>query len=241
MMKQGNKLKYKRVLLKLSGEALEGQRDHGIDFSYLKVLGNQIKEVVQLGVELVIVIGGGNFWRYRDFKDSAIERTSSDYMGMIATIMNSIAMQSGLEKMGLKAKAFSAIDVPVILETYYRRKAIEDLEKGTIVVCAGGTGNPYFTTDSAAALRAAELQCEIILKATNVDYVFDKDPNKNKNAKPYKKVSYMEVLEKRLGVMDLSAIAMSRDANIPILVFNLLKKNNIIKAIKGEKVGTLIY
>jgi len=147
--KTNKSVKYKRVLLKLSGEALEGVRDHGIDFEYLKVLCKEIVEVKKLGVEIVIVIGGGNFWRYRDFKDSAIERTSSDYMGMIATVMNSIAMQSCLEKVGLKAKAFSALDLPVLLENFYRRDAIAALEEGCIVISAGGTGNPYFTTDSA--------------------------------------------------------------------------------------------
>jgi len=241
MLKGNSKIKYKRILLKLSGEALEGRRDHGIDFEYLKKLAKEIAEVKALGVEIVMVIGGGNFWRFRDFQDSAIERTNSDYLGMMATIMNSVAMQNCFEKLNVKSKAFSALDFPVVLENYYRRTAVEELMSGAIVICAGGTGNPYCTTDSAAALRAAELNCDIILKATNVDFVYDKDPHKNKDAKAYKKVTYLEVLEKRLQVMDLSAVGMSQDVGIPILVFNLNKSGNILRAVQGKEVGTLIY
>lgn len=234
------KLAYKRILLKLSGEVLEGKLGSGIDFKVLESLCREIGEVKKLGVEIAIVIGGGNFWRYRDFKDSGIDRVHSDYMGMVATVMNAIAMQNAFYKNSIKSRALSAIHMSEVLGTYYRDKALDYLEDGKIVICAAGTGSPFFTTDSAAALRALELRCDVLLKATKVDYVYDKDPKKFKNAKSFKKISYGQVLEKHLGVMDLAAISLCSEAKLPIVVFNLTKKGNIARVVKGEKVGTII-
>lgn len=233
------KMKYKRILLKLSGEFLEGEKGAGIDFSVMDELCKEISDVRKMGTEIAIVLGGGNFWRYRDFKDSAIERVHSDYMGMMATIMNSVALTDHLKKFKVPAVTMSAFKVPVA-EKYNRDKAVELLKQGSVVVCAGGTGNPFFTTDSAASLRALELDCDIFLKATLVDYVYDKDPKKHKDAKKYKKISYDDVVTQRLGVIDLSAVSMCAPEKLPILVFNLAKKGNIKKAVMGEDIGTII-
>ena len=226
-------------MLKLSGEVLGGEKGAGIDFKYLKELCAEVAAVKRLGVEIVIVVGGGNFWRYRDFKDSGLDRVHSDYMGMLATVMNSMAMANAFNKMGVKARAMSAIQMPVVLPSYFRDKALDELEE-EIVICAGGTGSPFFTTDSAAALRALELNCDAIFKATKVDYVYDKDPMKYKDAKSFKKLNYDEVLSRELEVMDLSAISLCKERKLPIVVFNLKKKGNIAKAVKGENIGTLI-
>lgn len=233
-------LKYKRVLLKLSGEVLEGNKGSGIDFEVLNGLCKEVAEIKKMGVEVAIVIGGGNFWRYRDFKDSGLDRVHSDYMGMLATVMNSIAMKEAFVALGLRARALSAINMPLVTENFYRDMAVKYLNDGEIVICAGGTGNPFFTTDTAASLRALELDCDILLKATKVDYVCDKDPSKYKDAKIFKHLSHEEVLKRELEVMDLSAISLACEAKLPILVFNLKKKGNIMKAIKGLEVGTLI-
>jgi uridylate kinase len=235
-----SKIKYKRILLKLSGEILEGKNGYGIDFDTLKNLCEEVKAVQKLGVEVAIVIGGGNIWRYRDFKSSGLDRVNSDYMGMLATIMNSIAMEDQFSKIGIEARALSAINMPVVIGTYLRAKALDYLKKGRVVICAGGTGSPFFTTDSAAALRALELNCDILLKATKVDYVYDKDPHKYKNAKKFTSLSYLEVLKRELEVMDLSAVSLCLERKLPILVFNLNKKGNIARAVQGEKIGTLI-
>lgn len=234
------KLKYKRVMLKLSGEVLEGQKDGGIDFDVLKKLCQEVVEVKKMGVEVVVVIGGGNIWRFRDFKDSGLDRVSSDYMGMLATIMNGMAMQDQFEKLGVEASALSAINMQVVVGTYLRAKALDYLRKGKVVICAGGTGNPYFTTDTAAALRAMELNCDVLLKATKVDYIYDKDPMKFKDARKFTNLSYNYVLSHELGVMDLTAVSLCLEKKLPILVFNLHKKGNIARVVKGEKVGTLI-
>lgn len=234
------KLKYKRILLKLSGEVLEGTQGSGIDFKVLDELCKQVVQVKKMGVEIVIVVGGGNFWRYRNFKDSGLDRVHSDYMGMLATIMNSIAMEHALRKEGIQARALSAIDMPEVLETYLRDKALNYLTEGEILICAGGTGSPFFTTDTTAALRALELKCDIVLKATKVDYVCDKDPAKYKDAKSFKNLTHEEVLTRELEVMDLSAISLCMEAKMPIVVFNLKKSGNIMKVVKGESVGTLI-
>lgn len=231
----------KRILLKLSGETLLGSRKHGIDFSVLQGLAKQVVEVQKKGYEVVIVIGAGNIWRFRDTKDSGIERVASDNMGMLATIMNSVALMSAIEKLGITSRVTSAIDVPQVAEPFIGRRAIRHLEKGRIVICAGGTGNPFFTTDSAAALRALELNCDMLLKATNVKGVYSDDPKKNPKAKLYKKLSFDEVLEKNLKVMDGSAIALCRDGGMPILVFEFdHKKNNIVKVLEGNMQSTLI-
>jgi uridylate kinase len=233
------KLKYKRILLKLSGEVMEGKKGSGIDFNYVNALVKEIAAVKKLGVEIVIVIGGGNFWRYRDFKDSGIDRVHSDYMGMMATIMNSVALRDIFVKHKVKAVAVSSFPVPVV-EGYQRDKALQYLKDKNIVISAGGTGNPFFTTDTASALRALELNCDVFMKATKVDYVYDKDPMKYKNAKLFKKMSYMEVLKRGLEVIDLSAISLCRDNKLPVVVFNLTKKGNIAKVVKGQKVGSII-
>ena len=235
-----DRLAYKRILLKLSGEVLQGKSDGGIDFKVLNELCRQIKEVKKMGVEIAIVIGGGNFWRFKDFEDSGLDRVRSDYMGMLATVMNSIALQEQLKAAGVKARALSAIDMPKVCETFRSCRAIKNLEEGEIVICAGGTGSPFFTTDTTAALRALELKCDVVLKATKVDYVCDKDPAKYKDAKSYKKLSYAEILEKKLEVMDLSAISLCMENRLPIVVFNLKTEGNIKKVVKGESVGTKI-
>lgn len=234
------KLKYKRILLKLSGEVLQGSRDGGIDFKVVRELCQEVADVKKLGVEIAIVIGGGNIWRYRDFKDSGVERVTSDYMGMLATVMNSMALQDQFEKMGIGAPIGSAISMPIVVGQYLRPKALDYLKKGKVLICAGGTGNPYFTTDTAAALRAMELNCDIMLKATKVDYVYDKDPMKYKDAKKFKELSYHEVLSRELQVMDLAAVSLCLEKKLPIMVFNLHKRGNIARVVKGEQVGTLI-
>jgi uridylate kinase len=235
------KPKYKRVMLKLSGEVLQGSGSGGIDNKVLESLCREVIDVKKLGVEIVIVIGGGNIWRYRDFKDTGIDRVTSDNIGMLATIMNATAMQSMFERLGAICRVSSAIDIPQIAEPYLRRKVIRHLEKGRIVICAGGTGSPFFTTDSAAALHALETNCEALLKATNVDGVYDSDPDKFKNAKKFSEITYHQVLEKDLGFMDQSAITLCKESSMPVIVFNLQKKGNIAKAVLGEKVGTLIH
>lgn len=233
------KLAYKRILLKLSGEVLEGDKGFGIDFGTVNKLCKEIIEVKKLGVEIVIVVGGGNFWRFRDFKDSGLDRVKSDYMGMMATVMNAVALADGFKKFKTDARVLSALDVPAV-EKYNRDKGLEYLNEGKIVICAGGTGNPFFTTDTGSSLRALELKCEAFLKATKVDYVYDKDPMKYKDAKSFKKMSYLEVLKRGLEVIDLSAIALCRDNKLPVVVFNLTKKGNIARVVKGDKVGSVI-
>lgn len=235
-----SKLKYSRVLLKISGEVLGGELESGIDFKFLNKLAKEIAEVKKTGVELAIVIGGGNYWRFRDFQHSNLPRVDSDYLGMMATVFNSVALKSELNAIGCPAEVYSALSINQIVEPYLQRKALADLMAGKIVICAGGTGNPFCTTDSAAALRAGELGCQLLMKATNVDFVYDSDPRKNPKAKPYKTISYQEVLEKRLGVMDLGAIATSMEAKMPISIFNLTKSGNIKKVLFGEPVGTIV-
>ncbi len=232
--------KYRRILLKISGEAIAGKADFGFDYAKLHDLSKQVKKVAETGVQVVIVIGGGNIWRFRDTTESGIERTASDAMGMLGTIMNAVALQSALEKHGAVTRVCSAINVPQLAEPYLRRRAERHLEKGRIVICAGGTGNPFFTTDSAAALRALELQCDIILKASNVDGVYDKDPRKHKNAKKYKQVTFQEAIEKNLKVMDQSAFSLCREQNLPIVVFNFEKKGAFLDAAMGREVGTIV-
>lgn len=234
------KPKYKRIMLKLSGEVLLGNCASGIDHNVLESLCNEILEVRKLGVQIVIVIGGGNIWRYRDFKDTGIERVTSDNIGMLATVMNAVAMQSMFEKLGAVCRVASAIDIPQIAEPYLRRKVIRHLEKDRIVICAGGTGSPFFTTDSAAALRALETNCEVLLKATNVDGVYDKDPDKSKNAKKFDELTFHDVLEMDLEFMDQAAVSLCKESNVPVVVFNLKKRGNIKAAVLGEKVGTII-
>ncbi len=228
-------------MLKLSGEVLLGKRASGIDHKILEGLCREIVEVKKLGVQMVIVIGGGNIWRYRDFKETGIERVTSDNIGMLATIMNAVAIQSMFERLGVECRVASAIDIPQIAEPYLRRKVIRHLEKGRIVICAGGTGSPFFTTDSAAALRALETNCEVLLKATNVEGVYNKDPDKFKNAKKFSELTYHEVLELDLEFMDQAAVSLCKESCVPVVVFNLKTHGNIKKAVLGEKIGTLIH
>lgn len=232
---------YKRILLKISGEALSKEaKGQGIHQPTLHALAEQIAGVSKSGVELVIVVGGGNIWRYRDTADSGIERTASDTMGMLATIMNSVALQAALESFDCETRVLSAIQVPQVAEPYIRRRAVRHLEKGRVVICAGGTGNPFFTTDSAAALRALELSCDCVLKATNVDGVYDKDPNKHADATLFSTLSFREALERRLSVMDQAAFSLCQEQNLPIRVFNFTIPGMLQKAAKGGAVGTLV-
>ncbi len=232
--------KYKRVLLKISGEALLGKKDFGIDYSVLNFICQEIKEARKMDIEIVVVIGAGNIWRGGQNGDSGIERVPSDFIGMLGTIMNSVALQAALEKQGMECRVCSALDVPAVAEPYITRRALRHLEKGRVVICAAGTGNPFFTTDSAAALRALELKCNVLLKATNVDGVYDSDPKKNRHATRFETISFDEVLERDLKVMDATAIAQCRDNHLPIIVFELMKKGNLGKVLSGKEIGTKI-
>ncbi len=234
------KQNYKRILLKLSGEALLGGKDFGINYDILHQVCQEIKEVRDLGIEIVVVIGAGNIWRGSENSDSGIDRVPSDYIGMMGTLMNSVALQANLENIGIYTRVASALDIPAVAEPYIRRRCMRHLEKKRVVICGAGTGNPYFTTDSAAALRSLELECDVLIKGTNVDGVYDSDPKKNPDAVKYDKVSFNEVLEKNLRVMDGTAIAQCRDNQMPIIVFELLKKGNLKKIIEGENIGTRI-
>ncbi len=232
---------YSRVMLKLSGEALSKEgKGQGLHQPTLHAVAERISALAKNGVQMVIVVGGGNIWRYRDTQESGIERTASDAMGMLATIMNAVALQAAVETFGIRARVLSSIDVPQIVEPYIRRKAVRHLEKGQVVICAGGTGNPFFTTDSAAALRALELNCEIILKATNVNGIYDKDPNKFPDAVQYKNLTFQDALEKHLNVMDQTAFSLCQEQNLPICVFNFADPNALNDAVAGKQVGTLV-
>ncbi len=231
----------KRIMLKLSGELLAREGGFGLDHDSLAKVAKSIKEVADAGIEVVVVVGGGNIWRFRDTQDSGIERTSSDAIGMLATIMNAVGLQSALESLGQYTRVCSAIDVPQLAEPYIIRRALRHLEKGRVIICAGGTGNPYFTTDSAAALRASELKCDSLLKATNVDGVYDKDPNKHDDAKKYDTISYQECIEQHLNVMDQAAFSLCMDQNLPITVFRFDTEGSLLKAAKGEKIGTTVH
>ena len=231
---------YQRVLLKLSGEALEGERSFGIDFDTVNVIAQEIKEVVDLGVQLGLVVGGGNIWRGAEAAKRGMERSAADYTGMLATLINCLALQHALEHIGVQTRVQSALGVQEIAEPYIQRRAIRHLEKGRVVIFAGGTGNPFFTTDTAASLRAVEIRAEVIMKATKVDGVYDYDPVVNSNAVMFKNISYNEVLAKNLKVMDATAISLCRENGLPIVVFNLKKTGNIKAVICGENIGTLV-
>lgn len=230
--------KYKRIMLKISGEALAGEKGFGIDFEITNEIALQIKELVKLGVEIGIVVGGGNIWRGRS--GEGMDRTTADYMGMMATCINALALQDSLENVGVNTRVQTAIEMKEVAEPFIRRRAMRHLEKGRVVIFAAGTGNPYFSTDTTAALRAAEIEAEVILLAKKVDGVYDKDPHKYEDAKKFNKLSYLNVLEKGLQVMDSTATSLCMDNNIPILVFGLDKPENIKKAILGEEIGTLV-
>lgn len=233
--------KYKRVLLKLSGETFLGKREYGIDPAFTQWLAKEIIKAKADGAQIGAVVGGGNIFRGNAAEENGLERTVGDYIGMLATIMNSLALQAALEKEKQPARVLSAIEIKDVCEPYVRRRAIRHMEKGRVVIFAGGTGNPFFTTDSAAALRALETECEIILKATKVDGVYDKDPTKNEGATKFETLTFNEAIaNKEIEIMDNSALSLCMDHKIPIMVFDLTREDNIKKAVAGEKIGTLI-
>lgn len=231
---------YKRVLLKLSGEALMGGQEFGISADVIKSYAKQIKEIAELGVEVAIVIGGGNIFRGLSGADQGVDRVTGDHMGMLATVINSLALQNAIEKLGIPTRVLTAIDMPTVAEPYIKRRAIRHLEKGRVVIFGAGIGSPYFTTDTAAALRAIEMSAELVAKATKVDGVYDKDPVKFEDAKKFDKISYSEVLNKGLRVMDATAISLCMENGLPIIVFDSLTEGNIKKVILGEDIGTTV-
>jgi len=234
------KPRYSRVLIKLSGEALMGFKAFGVDPTVMGTIAREVVEVHQLGVEIALVVGGGNIVRGVKVSEAGFDRATGDYMGMLATVINALALQSALEKEGIDTRVLSAIQMSEVAEPFIRRRAIRHLEKGRVVILAAGTGNPYFSTDTAAVLRAMEIQAEVILKATKVDGVYDSDPTENENAKLLKRLTYFQVLEKGLKVMDSTAISLCMDHGLPIVVFNLRKEGNIRKAVLGQEVGSVI-
>ena len=232
--------KYKRVLLKLSGEALMGDKEYGIDPSMLQKLADELKPVYEDGIEIAIVVGGGNIFRGMAGAASGMDRAQADYMGMLATVMNALALQDTFERNGMMCRVMTAIDMHEVAESYIRRRAIRHLEKGRITIYAAGTGNPYFTTDTAAALRACEIEAEVLMKATKVDGIYDKDPMKHADAVKYDEITYMDVLTKGLKVMDATATALCNDNSMPIIVFNIDRPHVFVDALKGENVGTTV-
>ena len=234
------KIKYKRILLKVSGEILAGESGSGIDLDVIKKVASEIKDIHSLGVEIAVVVGGGNIFRGVSASAREMDRASADYMGMLATVINGLALQSTLENMGVYTRVLSAIEMRDVAEPYIRRRAIRHLEKKRVVIFAAGTGNPFFTTDTAASLRGIEIKAEVFLKATKVDGVFTSDPMKDKKAKMFKKLTYLQVLEKRLRVMDYTAISLCMNNKLDIIVFNLNKRGNLRKVVKGQLVGTTV-
>ena len=232
---------YKRVLLKLSGEAFSGQRDYGIDNPFLERVALQIKQVVEMGVDVAIVVGGGNIWRGAEAEKNGMDRATADYAGMLATVINALALQDSLEKIGLTVRTQSAINIQQVAEPYIRRRAIRHLEKGRVVILAAGTGNPYMTTDTAAALRAIEIEADVLLMTkNNVDGIYDTDPLKNSNAKKFDRLTHLEALNLRLEVMDATALSLCLENNLPIVVFDLQATNSLQRAVTGEAIGTLV-
>lgn len=235
-----DELRYRRVMLKLSGEALAGEQGFGIEPKTIQSICRELAEAASLGVQLSLVIGGGNIFRGVSVSSKGMDRASADYMGMLATVMNAMAVQDALEKQNISTRVMTAIDMKEVAEPYIRRRAIRHLEKGRVVICAAGTGIPYFTTDTAAVLRAMELKCDAILKATRVNGVYDKDPEKHPDAVMYTRLTYLEVLQQRLGVMDSAAISLCMDNKMPIGVFNLFVPGNIKRVVMGEDIGTIV-
>jgi uridylate kinase len=233
-------LKYKRVLLKLSGESLLGEREYGIDPEAVKFIAKEIAELVNIKAEPIIVLGAGNIFRGSSAEKHGMDRATGDYIGMLATVMNSMALGSALSDIGIDNRVQSAIEMPKVCEPYIRKRAIRHLEKGRVVIIGAGSGHPYFSTDTAAAIRTCELNCDLLIKATKVDGVFDKDPKKFPNAKKINKLKYLDILNNGYGVMDNTAVTLCMDNSVPILVIELMKKGNLKKAIDGEKIGTLI-
>ena len=233
-------MSYKRVLLKLSGEALLGEKSHGVDPERILAYSKEIKEIVDSGIELAIVIGGGNIFRGVSGASNGIDRVQADYMGMLATVINGLALQSSLEDLKIQTRLQTAFNIEAVAEPYIKRKAVRHLEKKRVVIFSAGTGNPFFTTDSAAVLRAIEINADVILKGTRVDGIFDIDPEKSKDAVKFKQISYDDVIAKKLKVMDSTAFTLSKENKLPIIVFNMNKAGNLKKIIKGEKVGTIV-
>jgi uridylate kinase len=233
-------LKYKRILLKLSGEALMGKQNYGIDADRLTQYAEEIKDAIEQGAQVAVVIGGGNIFRGMNGTQSGIDRAQGDYMGMLATVINGMALQSALENVGMYTRLLSAIKMEQICEPYIRRRAIRHLEKGRVVIFGAGTGNPYFTTDTAASLRAIEVQADVILKGTRVDGIYTADPEKDPNATRFETISFREVYDKSLSVMDMTAFTLCEENNLPIIVFDMNKKGNLHNLLAGEKVGTLV-
>ncbi len=233
-------MSYKRVLLKLSGEALLGEKSYGVDPKRILAYSKEIKEIVDSGIELAIVIGGGNIFRGVSGASNGIDRVQADYMGMLATVINGLALQSSLEDLKIQTRLQTAFNIEAVAEPYIKRKAVRHLEKKRVVIFSAGTGNPFFTTDSAAVLRAIEINADVILKGTRVDGIFDNDPEKSKDAVKFKQISYDDVIAKKLKVMDSTAFTLSKENKLPIIVFNMNKEGNLRKIIKGEKVGTIV-
>jgi len=235
-----SQVKYKRILLKLSGEVLMGDREAGLDNRMIQHVCRQVAQVKELGIEIALVIGGGNIFRGLTAATEGVDRVSADYMGMLATVINALALQDSLEKSGHFTRVMSAVEMNEVCEPYIRRRAVRHLEKGRIVIFAGGTGNPYFTTDTAAALRAAEINADILIKGTKVDGVYDSDPAKNPKAVMFKKLTHSDILERNLKIMDATAASLCRENGISIIVYNLYKKDNLKKIVFGNKIGTLV-
>ncbi|HEY4649972.1 MAG TPA: UMP kinase [Pontibacter sp.] len=233
-------MKYKRILLKLSGEALMGEQQYGIDSDRLMQYAQEIKEVAALGVEVAVVIGGGNIFRGVQAEEVGLDRVQGDYMGMLATVINSMALQSALEKLGVYTRLLSGINIQQVCEPYIRRRAVRHLEKGRVVIFGAGTGNPYFTTDSAASLRAIEIEADVVLKGTRVDGIYSADPEKDPNATFYSDISFRDVFEKGLNVMDMTAFTLCKENDLPIIVFDMNKPGNLKRVVSGDKVGTLV-
>lgn len=233
--------KYKRVVLKLSGEALAGEQGFGINPSVIKNVADQVKEIAELGVEIAVVVGGGNIWRGKIGEEMGMDRATADYMGMLATVMNSLSLQDSLEQAGIETRVQTSIEMRQVAEPYIRRRAIRHLEKKRVVIFAAGTGNPYFSTDTTAALRAAEIEADVILMAkNNVDGVYSADPRIDKNATRYEELSYLDVLKEGLAVMDSTASSLCMDNDIPLIVFSIMEKGNIKRAVMGETIGTIV-
>lgn len=232
--------KYNRVLLKLSGESMMGDKNYGIDPQMLEKYATEIQKVTELGVQVAVVIGGGNIYRGMNEAETGIERAHGDYMGMLATVINGMALQAALEKVGVKTRLQSAIEMDQVAEPYIRRRAIRHLEKGRVVIFGAGTGNPYFTTDTAGSLRAIEINAEVILKGTRVDGIYSEDPEKNKDATKFEKISFTEVISKGLKVMDMTAFTLCQENNLPIIVFDMNKESNLKNVVTGKHVGTLV-
>ncbi|HUS34809.1 MAG TPA: UMP kinase [Verrucomicrobiae bacterium] len=240
MKKKAGKPRYRRILLKLSGEALGGEGALGICPEAIHEMARQVREVRDMGVEIVVVVGGGNIFRGLQGSERGIERVTGDYMGMLGTVINALALQDALEKQGVETRVQSAITMEEVAEPFIRRRAVRHLEKGRVVIFGGGTGNPYFSTDTTAALRANEMDCDVILKATKVDGVYDSDPKKNPKAKRYPRVTYIDALQQQLKVMDSTAFSLCMDNEMPIIVFNFFEPGNLARVVRGEAVGTLV-